>query len=417
MFYIATLRPEYNMNLGGSGNLGYVVTDETKKILRNLGRQQWDSYTDEKKKQIVKNQLVGPRKGSHRSDETNKILSEKTKDFFKRNGGMSEEQKRKISEALKGKKRPNRGHFKQIVGTSKSGMKVYFESIKYAAVVLNINYSALCHCLRGDRKSANGFSWKYCSQETIQFWSREDVITSRSAMYPCCEDKDIVHTIAKNGSYGEYDKGLIALARRSNTIKTIAAECIYENDEFDCELASGRSIHHKMNIFAERGEVIGYYCLVELTNGGEQFAVMSKKDAEKFRDTYSKSYIMAKDKSTQNWGKNFDAMALKTCVIKALKLCPISIEALEAVSKEELKDIDDNSISVEYEEQIQKNSPKENKIASQKQKEQATTVEAVPQAAEKSENLAEQALIMTEAEEKEIDKAFEQATFSDGDIF
>lgn len=213
-------------------------------------------------------------------------------------------------------------------------------------------------------------------------------------------------------------KGLIALARRSNTIKTIAAECIYENDEFDCELASGRSIHHKMNIFAERGDVIGYYCLVELTNGGEQFAVMSKKDAEKFRDTYSKSYIMAKDKSTQNWGKNFDAMALKTCVIKALKLCPISIEALEAVNKEELKDIDDNSVNVEYEEQIQKNSPKENKIASQKQKEQATTVETVPQQdAEKSENLAEQAFQLTDKEEQDIDKIFDQPSFTDGDIF
>lgn len=153
----------------------------------------------------------------------------------------------------------------------------------------------------------------------------------------------------KNGQWGKAMtchfqigyKGLIALARRSKTIKTIAAECIYENDVFDCNLASGRSITHKMNIFKPRGEVIGYYCLVELMNGGEQFAVMSKSDAEKFRDTYSKSYITAKDKSSQNWGKNFDAMALKTCVIKALKLCPISIEALRAVQTEEAAEYSD----------------------------------------------------------------------------
>lgn len=217
-------------------------------------------------------------------------------------------------------------------------------------------------------------------------------------------------------------KGLIALARRSNTIKTIAAECIYENDEFDCELASGRSIHHKMNIFSERGEVIGYYCLVELTNGGEQFAVMSKKDAEKFRDTYSKSYIQAKDKSTQNWGKNFDAMALKTCVIKALKLCPISIEALEAVSKEELKDIEDDSLNAEYEEQIEKNSvPKTEKIA--KEKKNAVTVEAVKKEETSEptpESLANEAIQMSAEEEAALDAAFDasgQGEFLNGDIF
>lgn len=218
-------------------------------------------------------------------------------------------------------------------------------------------------------------------------------------------------------------KGLIALARRSNTIKTIAAECIYENDEFDCELASGRSIHHKMNIFAERGEVIGYYCLVELTNGGEQFAVMSKKDAEKFRDTYSKSYINATDKSNQNWGKNFDAMALKTCVIKALKLCPISIEALEAVGKEELKDIEPENIDFEESTPVEK---AETKIASEQSKKEAVTVDAhtetiTPQAQPNNSEIpptAENAIGgFTPQEEAELNAVFEGQMDFGGDIF
>jgi len=142
-------------------------------------------------------------------------------------------------------------------------------------------------------------------------------------------------------------KGLIELARRSKTIKTIAAEPVYENDDFECELASGRSIHHKINIFKDRGEVVAYYCLVELTNGGEQFAIITKSDAEKFRDKYSKSYVMAKSSGKgleeNNWVKNFDAMALKTCVIKALKLCPISIETLRAVQTEEIGDYNETA--------------------------------------------------------------------------
>lgn len=140
-------------------------------------------------------------------------------------------------------------------------------------------------------------------------------------------------------------RGIIALARRSNTIKTIAAEPIHENDFFEVQLGMGRSLSHKIDIMKERGEVIGYYCLVELSNGGTQFKVMSKKDVENHRNKFSKAY----DSTDPNniWNKNFDAMALKTVVIQALKLCPISIEAMDAVIREEREDIKDE-ISVDY---------------------------------------------------------------------
>ena len=140
-------------------------------------------------------------------------------------------------------------------------------------------------------------------------------------------------------------KGLIALARRSNTIKTIAAEPIHENDIFEVQLGMGRSLSHKIDITKERGEIIGYYCLVELCNGGSQFKVMSKKDVEIHRNKFSKAYD---EKDINNiWNKNFDAMALKTVVIQALKLCPISIEAMDAVMREEREDIKDIT-DVEY---------------------------------------------------------------------
>ena len=141
-------------------------------------------------------------------------------------------------------------------------------------------------------------------------------------------------------------KGLIELARRSNTIKTIAAEPIHENDIFDIELGMNRHLSHKIDITKERGEVIGYYCLVELTNGGCQFTVSSKKDIENHRDKFSKAY--KKEDKSNVWNSNFDAMALKTQVIKTLKLCPISVEALDAVAKEEMRDIvaDDSSYTV-----------------------------------------------------------------------
>ena len=347
MFYIAALKPEYNMNIGGTGNKGYKVPDETKKLLSKLGRKQWESYDEETRRKIISKQLTGPRKGKHRSEETKKLLAEKTRDYFRRNGGMSEEQKRSISKALKGKLRPNdTRNLKPVVGIADNGMRIYCLGIKYAAIILGMDKSEISHCLSGKRKHAGGFSWEYCSQETIHNWSRAELITARSAVHPNDKDEDIVQAIAKNKSYGVTDKGLIALARRSNTIKTIAAEPIHENDIFEVELGMGRNLSHKIDIMKERGNVIGYYCLVELCNGGSQFKVMSKKDVENHRDKFSKAYD-SKDPNNI-WNKNFDAMALKTVVIQALKLCPISIEAMDAVSKEEREDIKDYSDDIEY---------------------------------------------------------------------
>ncbi len=128
-------------------------------------------------------------------------------------------------------------------------------------------------------------------------------------------------------------KGLIVLARRSRTIKTIAAEVVYENDLFDYELGLHPNITHKVDIRKPRGEPIAYYCAVDLENGGIQFKVLSKPDAEGHRDRYSKGYQQSPDSNP--WETNFESMALKTVIIKTLKLCPMSVEALEAVNREE----------------------------------------------------------------------------------
>jgi recombination protein RecT len=135
-------------------------------------------------------------------------------------------------------------------------------------------------------------------------------------------------------------KGLIVLARRSQTIKTICAEIVYSNDYVEVELGMNRHITHKVDIRKDRGEPIAYYCIVELQNGGVQFEVMTKAEAEKHRDRYSKAHQKTKPGEESIWDKNFDEMALKTVVIKTLKLCPISIEALEAVSRAEREEID-----------------------------------------------------------------------------
>lgn len=190
-------------------------------------------------------------------------------------------------------------------------------------------------------------------------------------------------------------KGIIALARRSNTIKTIAAEPVYENDIFDVQLGVGRTLSHKMNLMEERGQVVGYYCVVELINGGIQFCVKSKKDIEKHRDKFSKAYNP--NDPNNIWNKNFDAMALKTCVIQALKLCPISIEALEAVSKAEMEDIKE-SYADDTDFTVQDEPSKESiKIVSENEKLTAETIEPSIADKDKSNSLNDEELSMVNA--------------------
>ena len=202
-------------------------------------------------------------------------------------------------------------------------------------------------------------------------------------------------------------KGLIALARRSNTIKTIAAEPIHENDIFEVELGMGRRLSHRIDIMKERGEVVGYYCLVELCNGGSQFKVMSKKDVENHRDKFSKAY---NPKDPNNiWNKNFDAMALKTVVIQALKLCPISIEAMDAVTKEETQDIKDITIDTPVEYTITDAEPETPAIENKPEPKKA---ENEPAKAETQETFDE-TNAMTPEEEAAAEQAFNNTNVND----
>lgn len=125
-------------------------------------------------------------------------------------------------------------------------------------------------------------------------------------------------------------KGLIALARRSHTVKTICAEAVHENDFFEAQMGTGRKIDHRFSSWGDRGDVVGYYCLVELNNGGQQFVIMSRQEIQAHRDKFSK---VTGEGSV--WNKNFDAMAKKTVIIQTLKLCPISVEDLRAIEEDE----------------------------------------------------------------------------------
>lgn len=114
-------------------------------------------------------------------------------------------------------------------------------------------------------------------------------------------------------------KGLIDLARRSGQIVSIAAHEVCEADHFDLVYGLDEKLEHRPAM-GERGEVIGFYAMAKLKDGGHCFEFMSLLQVQK---------IMHSTQSKGNygpWKDNFIEMGRKTVIRRLAKYLPLSIE-------------------------------------------------------------------------------------------
>lgn len=132
-------------------------------------------------------------------------------------------------------------------------------------------------------------------------------------------------------------KGLIDLAYRSGEVSNIQAQEVYENDVFEFEYGLEPKLRH-VPAKTDRGDVIYYYAIFKMKDGGYNFAVMSVDDARKHGQKFSKTY------SFGPWKDNFDEMAKKTVLKKVLKYAPLKSDFVRAVAQDETikKDLSDD---------------------------------------------------------------------------
>jgi len=120
----------------------------------------------------------------------------------------------------------------------------------------------------------------------------------------------------------------IQKARETGLVSSIVATEVRKNDRFELRFdASGGSITKfefepggDGGVFADRGEVIGYFAAARLEGGEVQIAAMSKRDAEAFRD--KRAPRTRQEKIIGPWVSDFDAMAVKSCLRKLWNLLP-----------------------------------------------------------------------------------------------
>lgn len=193
--YIAELKPEYNLTEGGDSPKGYKHSPETKEILKQLAKKQWE---DENQKKLFKKPIIcidtgeifdsvksaaaksgvthscismvlngrGKTAGGYRWSYLNsedKFSEERRKNMGLANRGrkQSAEQVEKRVAHLKGKPRENYNSYKPVVCVETGRI---FASVKIAAESVGITPCFLSKVLHGKKKTAGGYHWKFAKE-------------------------------------------------------------------------------------------------------------------------------------------------------------------------------------------------------------------------------------------------------------
>lgn len=116
-------------------------------------------------------------------------------------------------------------------------------------------------------------------------------------------------------------KGLIDLARRSGQIISIAAHEVCKNDKFELVYGLDEKLNHTPAM-GERGEVIGFYAIAKLKDGGHAFEFMSRFQVEEIKAASEKK----NKRESSVWKDHFVEMGRKTVIRRLAKYLPLSIE-------------------------------------------------------------------------------------------
>lgn len=155
-----TLSPNgYNLKTGGEhphltneviekiskSNLGKIVSEETKILISQRMKEQWQN---------------GSRKGHPVSEKSKYVLAEYVKENGSWNKGLPKEQSH-----LYGKSKPKEQREKIAKSLSKPILCVelnkVFRSSQDACKELGVNYCNISRCLHGRSKSAGGYHWRW----------------------------------------------------------------------------------------------------------------------------------------------------------------------------------------------------------------------------------------------------------------
>lgn len=166
IYWIKELAPEYNISQGHIRvGFDHCLPESSRSIISEKAKLQWALLPDDKKKQIVENQLIGPMKGHTVPEETREKLR---KANLGKKQSVETVHKRKNtwdSKVANGWTKSGEGHYKKVLCVD-SG--VVYKSVKDAAVAIGAHPSGITSVLKGRQLRCRGLHFKYCGVETIR---------------------------------------------------------------------------------------------------------------------------------------------------------------------------------------------------------------------------------------------------------
>ena len=157
MYWIATLKPQYNRCGGGTGAKGHHVSKEVRSELSRKSKAYWDRLPDEKKQSIVQN-LTGPPVGHLVSEETKGKL--RAANLGKKQSAQTVEKRKETMRKKKenGYRRTNERHKKKVICVETG---IVYESVKAAAQSIGCDPTSISGNLKKRQATCKGFHFEY----------------------------------------------------------------------------------------------------------------------------------------------------------------------------------------------------------------------------------------------------------------
>lgn len=124
-------------------------------------------------------------------------------------------------------------------------------------------------------------------------------------------------------------RGFVELMRRGGHVTTIRAVVVHAKDVFEVTEGLEQTITHRPHLDGDPGELRYVYAVAKFAGTGDYQAVwMSKAEVDKVK-------ARSRASASGPWVTDYEEMAKKTVVRRLAKLMPLSIEAAEAIERDD----------------------------------------------------------------------------------
>ena len=130
-------------------------------------------------------------------------------------------------------------------------------------------------------------------------------------------------------------KGAMRLVWNSGHIGGISPSVVCDTDFFEYEKGTSPFVKH-IPCKGQPGKITHFYTVAKnLLSGEMQSEVMTKWEIDYIRDTYAQGI----DRNSSPWQTSYDAMGMKTCIVRLCKYLPMSAESQRVISLDEMIDV------------------------------------------------------------------------------